>query len=83
MHCCWVCTTRGVLVERCWRVVGRSGYVYKCEICRVDGRLQVRVRYGDHDLVHCEPAQDIETGRDLGQQWLRRILELEDFEESS
>lgn len=71
------------LVETCWRVRGRSGHEFRCELYQVGSHLQLRVSYGDDALVHAEPTSGIDAARELAQEWLRKTIALQEFSESS
>ena len=71
------------LIETCWRLRARSGYEFRCELYRVGEHVELRVSYGDDQLVHGEPTSGIEAARQLAQGWLRKVIELQDFHEAS
>ena len=69
-------------LEKCWRVVGRTGSVFQCGIYPDGHHLEVRVSYGDNaGVMQSRLVEDIHAGRKLAHQWLRTVLEVERFEE--
>ena len=72
------------LVETCWRRRARSGYEFRCELYRLGDHVELRVSYGDdHQVVHREPTSGIDAARQLAQEWLRKVDELQDFQNFS
>ena len=73
-------------VETCWRVVGGNGDEYRCGIHRGTALLDVRVTFGPPDseqCVHSELVEDIAYAREVANDWLRKVLELEAFRQRS
>jgi hypothetical protein len=70
-------------LEKCWRVVGRTGSEFQCGIYPDGHHLEVRVSYGDNaGVMQSRLVGDIHAGRKLAHQWLRTVLEVERFEEA-
>ena len=70
-------------LEKCWRVVGRTGSEFQCGIYLDGYHLEVRVSYGDNaGVMQSRLVGDIDAGRKLAHQWLRTVLEVERFEEA-
>ena len=66
--------------ETCWRLVGGNGDEYRCGIYRDTVLLNVRVTFGPPDNEHCvhsELVNDIAHAREVANECLRRVLELE------
>jgi hypothetical protein len=71
------------LLEKCWRVVGRSGSVIQCGIYPGEYQIEVRLTYGENaGAVQSRLVPDLEAGRKLAQQWLRTVLQVESAEEA-
>lgn len=74
------------MIETCWRVVGSSGYEYRCGIYRDTELLDVRVslsRPGNERRVFSELVGDVAGARKLANEWLRKVLRLEAFRQRS
>ena len=65
------------VVETCWRVGARSGYEFRCELYRNGDHVELRVRYGDDELVHAERTSGMEAARQVAQVWLRKAIDLQ------
>jgi hypothetical protein len=74
------------LIETCWRLVSVNGNEFKCGIYGANSRREVRVTCvmdGAEARVHCEVVENIHDGRKLAQQWLRGVLDIENFRQPS
>jgi hypothetical protein len=69
-------------LEKCWRVVGRTGSEFQCGIYPDGYHLEVRVSYGDNvGVMQSRLVGDIQAGRKLAHQWLRTVLECANSEQ--
>ena len=70
-------------LEKCWRVIGRTGSVFQCDIYPDGDRIEVRISCDDiAGVTQSRLVCDIQAGRKLAHQWLRRVLEVERFANS-
>ena len=74
-----------MLLEVCWRMRGRSDYVFRCGIYRtMPNLLEVAVirRDGRHvAIVFSQPVKDIEVARKLAECWRQTVLARGTFNE--
>ena len=62
------------LLDTCWRFVGPSKRVFVCEIYETDIGLEVRASYSLDDIIRTQYAVDIETAREVADEWRRAVL---------
>ena len=75
----------GVLLEVCWRMRGRSDYVFSCGIYRtMRDLLEVAVTRGNGrgvSIVFSQTVEDIGVARTLAEGWRQTLLARGTFNE--
>ena len=59
------------------------GYEFRCELHRIGDHVELRVRYGNDEVVHAERTTGIEAARQVAQVWLRKAIDLQGAPQSS
>ena len=62
------------LLETCWRFVGPSGRLLTCGIYRTDAGVEVRVGYGEEELVYSRLAIEIGTARETAAELRQAVI---------
>jgi len=63
------------LLKPSWRATSRTGNVLACGLYQgVAGRIEVRVTYGDDDLIRSALVRDVVTARDIAAAWKDAVI---------